>query len=154
TRNGDHPCERTQMRGIELAGIPPNFQIRVLHDLGGKIVPPYNPQDHAVKLGASSGVEPFECGCISLGDGRKEPCDLSWRLAQWPAPLLRSGSLRSGPACTSATGYASRQTTLARRTGNPRSTAFQAVIVAGDVPLVEAGRKAGETWDQSGEQKR
>src|SRR5262249_8422848 len=75
----DHPGERRRMGRIELAGLAPDLQIGLFHDVGGEVVTPQNTQHHAIELGAGCPIEPLERNRVALGDGREQPCDSTRR---------------------------------------------------------------------------
>src|SRR6516165_7793959 len=86
------------MGGIELAGLEPDLQIRLLHDVGGEVVTAQNTQHYAIELGTSRPIEPLERDRVTLGDGREQPCDFNRRRHRGQKLLP------AGPAVQACTG--------------------------------------------------
>src|SRR5262245_57893594 len=86
------------MGGIELAGVAPDLQIGLLHNVGGEVVAAQNAQHHAVELGAGRAIEPLERDRVTLGDGREQPCDFNRRRHDGKSYFLLASPFKLAPA--------------------------------------------------------
>ena len=59
------------MSGIELAGVAPDLQIGLLHDVGREVMAAQDAQHHAIEVGAGRPVQTLERNRVALGDRRE-----------------------------------------------------------------------------------
>src|SRR6185369_3760888 len=78
-RDRRHPCNRRSERRVELSGIVPDLDVRLLNDLLCKVLTAQDTEHDAEEFRARGGVKALKSGLIPLRNRGNQPDQLRWR---------------------------------------------------------------------------